>query len=699
MNTMLSQKEHASILQALSNSDEEVRRLAAEQLLLLPISEATEKLRECLGDSGWRVRKAAVERLIACSGESRIQEMLIASLADGENPGRRNSAFEALVGCGARSTVRLIAELESDDTDVRKLVVDALAAIEDPASRDALVSMIEDEDFNVRAAAIEALGVVGGDQEIERLTRVASTEDEEVLVRLSALGALSRLQADVAVSRLASVLEDSLLRPAAFELLGHSGDPASVEALLKGLSNSGQSSREKAMAALVRTLGGRDDREADELRTRLREAAKTIEGLIEASCERLETADLGSRMVHIQFLGLIEDSRAVVPLLLAGRDEAIEELADATLEALGEMVPKALSEAWGDFDSGVKARACAILGKSGGDFADQLLSETLCSPDGELRCSAASALAEGGFYDRVPDLVRSLEAAAQNEDIDGSDEVATIVTAIVRLAEKAEEAGAGIDGRLIEVLSGRLDGAPEPVRLAIARVLAHVGREQDEELIGYLLKDESSAVRRAAVHALGRFAFDHARDALRLSLADESSSVRIAAAQVLGESGRLEATDELRGLISDEDSRVVAVAVRSVGRLYAGGEAAGDEIYELIGAALGAEPIVALAACEALQELGGARAGALARSALQRSEPDVVRAAVACLGTDGDADDLTGAITLIAHPDWSVRAEIAKVLSERGHRKSLPALLRRLEVEDDLFVRQAILDAIGRLEE
>jgi HEAT repeat protein len=108
---------------------------------------------------------------------------------------------------------------------------------------------------------------------------------------------------------------------------------------------------------------------------------------------------------------------------------------------------------------------------------------------------------------------------------------------------------------------------------------------------------------------------------------------------------------------------------------------------------------VALAGFDALSEIGGDHAGRLARSALKRSEPDVIRAAVACLGANGCDEDLTEAIPLVAHHDWSVRAEIAEVLSDRGLRKSLPALLRRLEVEDDAFVRQVILRAIGRLEE
>ena len=62
-------------------------------------------------------------------------EILTASLADGENPGRRNSAIEALIGCGSRATARLVEEISSHDVDVRKLVIDALAAIGDPNSR------------------------------------------------------------------------------------------------------------------------------------------------------------------------------------------------------------------------------------------------------------------------------------------------------------------------------------------------------------------------------------------------------------------------------------------------------------------------------------------------------------------------------------------------------------------------------------
>ena len=86
----------------------------------------------------------------------------------------RNAAFEALVGCGPRATARLLTELSSEDPDVRKLVIDALAAIGDPTVRGPLVRATEDPDPNVRAAAVEALGVVGGSQEIECLIDAAA---------------------------------------------------------------------------------------------------------------------------------------------------------------------------------------------------------------------------------------------------------------------------------------------------------------------------------------------------------------------------------------------------------------------------------------------------------------------------------------------------------------------------------------------
>ena len=56
-------RDRESIAKDLESTDEEIRRMAVERLTLLPSAEAIPVLVERLGDSSWRVRKAAIDRL------------------------------------------------------------------------------------------------------------------------------------------------------------------------------------------------------------------------------------------------------------------------------------------------------------------------------------------------------------------------------------------------------------------------------------------------------------------------------------------------------------------------------------------------------------------------------------------------------------------------------------------------------------
>lgn len=696
---MLTQAETTSILEGLSSSDAEVRRLSAEQLLQLPVQEALPRLIDCLGDPDWRVRKSAVERLVCCREVEAVAERLIAALGDGENSGRRNAAFEALVGLGSGASSQLVLSIQSPDVDVRKLVVDALAAIGDPDTRSPLVEALADEDPNVRAAVAEALGVVGTGDDVSSLLNVARSASEETIVRLSGLRALSCLEADICAADLSDTLSSSLLRPAAFELLGHSQDSVARDVLLKGLSETKQTSREAAMSALLRCVADEGPDGVAELRLRLQETAASDASIIEFACERLAAADLPRRIVLIQFLGILSDARGVVPILVAGRDEALTELADATLESFGDTLSSSLAGEWDELEYDLMVRACSLLGRVGGEAAEEMLRRSLVLPDSELRCEAAMALGAGGFFEQLPELVRCLETAAESETSDLEDEVASLVSAIAALAERAEASGSAASAQIVELLTSRLGGASIPIRLAIAKALARVGRAQDQEIIAYLLKDESAEVRRSAVQAMARFDFGSARDSLRLALGDESGIVRIAAAQVLGDTTEPAAKEDLVRLLNDRDSAVVAVSVRALGRLCASLGEVPAESFEQVAPTLEAVPVVALAGIEALMLMGGEEAARLALTMLNHPEAEVIRAALAVVGTHGTPTDLMEASPLVAHPDWSVRAEIVETLGSRFVKKGLPALLRRLEVEQDTFVRDAILLAIRKLEE
>jgi HEAT repeat protein len=99
-----------------------------------------------------------------------------------------------------------------------------------------------------------------------------------------------------------------------------------------------------------------------------------------------------------------------------------------------------------------------------------------------------------------------------------------------------------------------------------------------------------------------------------------------------------------------------------------------------------------------MQRIGGPEAARAVRSLLTRSEPELVQAGVACIAAHGDPATVEELMLLVGHPSWAVRAEAIAALAERRVVKAVPPILRRLESEQDTFVRDAILRALKRLE-
>jgi HEAT repeat protein len=679
----------------LENDDEEIRRLAVERLGGLPLDEALPRLLNGLGDPGWRVRKAVVERLAAAPRGGGVDESLVSALSDGENPGRRNSAVEALVRRGESAVLPLLAATRSDDVDVRKLVVDTLAGIGTPLALDRLLEMLEDEDPNVRAAAADAVGVIGDASVAPALLTVATRAGDDPLVAFSALQALARLEVAVPAAELAPALDVPLLRPAGYAVLGHAdeGDEIAVQALLKGLTTASRSGREAAIEALLRLVAGSTDG-GEALAERIRTATDGLD--LSDAAARLAHADLSTRLVLIQFFGMLRRRELAIPILGAGTDEALTEVALESLAQMGELAEGAFDAGWPDLTVEQRALACRVLGRTHGSGGEARLLAALDDPDAAVRAAAAASLGERGAASAGAALVNRLEVVAGQEELEAEDELTSLTRALIQLSNASD---ASVHTRIVELLGQRLEGAPEPVRLALAAVLGRIGRAEDERMVAWLLKDPSAGVRRAAVQALARLGDGEARESLRLALADEAAPVRMAAARALAHSVSERALDDLAGLADDEDPRVRAAAMGAIGE-YAGARGAdvAPQALEILARALGDEGNVALAAVEALRALGTPEAARAARCLFSRSEPELVQAAVACIGSHGDRDSVEELTPLVAHSNWVVRAEVIQTLAERGSVASVPAILRRLETEQDDFVRESILRALRKLE-
>ncbi|MFB3117651.1 MAG: HEAT repeat domain-containing protein, partial [Myxococcota bacterium] len=389
MSTLCDDRDRDSILRDLKSSDEEVRRLGVARVGTIGVEESIPLLVEGLGDPSWRVRKASVERLAACPDIVMAADALIPALGDGDNPGRRNAAVEALIQCGSEALAPLGDAIGTDDPDVRKLVADALAAIADGRSLPHVLCLVDDPDPNVRAATADALGAIGGEGAETALRHLATNAEEASLVRFSALHALSLQGKPMRASELGAALDDPTLCPAALLLLGRPDDEEAVPTLLKALAAPSRSAREAAMRSLLILIGRSDGARSEELVAQIREVADSSPTLVSSAIHRLADADLPTRLILVQFLGLSRIPAAVVPILRAGRDEALAEVSLSTLEALGPLAEDTLDGLWSDLDPGSRRDACTLLGRTDGGRGALRLLEALDDADPEVRIAAA----------------------------------------------------------------------------------------------------------------------------------------------------------------------------------------------------------------------------------------------------------------------------------------------------------------------
>ena len=438
---------------------------------------------------------------------------------------------------------------------------------------------------------------------------------------------------------------------------------------------------------------------SDLLVARIRAAALASDLVVASAVARLPEADLSTKLVLIQFLGIVATPTAVIPILLAGRDEALVETSLSTLESLGDVAEQIIDAEWPNLDPEPRRDACVLFGGTTGTGSAARLLSALEDPSSETRSAAARAIGRRGLESGLAPLVVRLAAASAEDDFEAEEELAAITDGLIALAAPGPNTGTAVTARAIELLTACLYGASESVRLAVATVIGRIGRSEDSQIVSFLMKDASSSVRRASVEALARLEPGTAAEPLRLALADESPMVRIAAARALGASESIEVIDDLRRLADDEDSGVRATAVRSV--VFRSSQSNTDqsrsEMLQVIEAALADETPVALAAVEALCEVGGV-AAKRAVGILERPESELVRAAIRCIGLHLDSGELHVLFPLIGHSDWSVRAEAIQTVADRHLIRAVPSILRRLDVEQDDFVRDVTLSALKRLE-
>lgn len=176
----------------------------------------------------------------------------------------RMEAFDRLVRTGQTNIthVRAIATTADADTRQRWVAIRVLGKVRGDGPRDVLISLLDDEQPAIRAAATQALGDLGDRATIPQL--IEQLLDPAVIVRAGAAEALGKMGDGDAVSALADAIQarDNYYRGSSLWVrahfvaaLGQIGSRDAVPTLLRALDDGDPAVQRAAVVAMEQVAG------------------------------------------------------------------------------------------------------------------------------------------------------------------------------------------------------------------------------------------------------------------------------------------------------------------------------------------------------------------------------------------------------------------------------------------------------------
>ncbi len=289
----------------------------------------------------------------------------------------RDDIVEALVRHGSTTVDLLIAQLSSEDLEVRRSAVVALGRIGDAKATSALVDTLDDESLAIDAAY--ALGQIGDPAAADGLLHLIG--DSDASIRQAAVSALNSLAVPSIAERVVPLLHDPdpNVRESAVKIAGYFGYPESADQLLQLSQDTDEAVRcaaiehlpyvedERASAVLFQAIA--DDtpkvRAAAARALGNVDAPKVIDHLIKG----LGDEDVWVRYFSARALGRRGSEESVAALETVLRTEKFNHVRIAALDSLGQIGGERIAEIVTGFveddDPDVAKAAQAAVEKSG----------------------------------------------------------------------------------------------------------------------------------------------------------------------------------------------------------------------------------------------------------------------------------------------------------------------------------------------
>ena len=659
-----------SLIKALDDPSELVRRSAATRLGALKVANAVDALLVLLKDEDPAVRKAGAVAL-GRIGDKRAISAVLASIPEGA-PGDWEYAA-ALYRLGNRDYLdRITAALRSEYADDRQGAMKTLLEVGDARALPALLSLsgsdgspIKSDALSIRLALADGLGAFEGEE--ARTALINMLDDSEPAVRAATVTSLRKVSSTDPGSDSSQRLLIALVGRFKKE-----NSPIVIDAIREALA---LFDRARVIDLLL------DARTADgKLSPNALRALSSAGVTTESQASQLRTGDVGDRVRAAERLARLGDSEAVEPL--------IEALINAK-------------------EAQVRVKAAEALGSLRDRRAVDPLVTASRAPESQVRVAAVAAL--GLIADHTG--AEALFVAARDNE------------ALVRQAAVHSLSALGIS---IEKVSPDLSSSNWQVRAAGVTTLARLGDPNAVPLIVAALKDRDARVRSEAARTLGLFGTTSATEALIGALHDQSADVRIEATFSLGMMKDSRALAPLTSLLTDRDPRVSLAAAESLARLKdpratrvlidslssedwrvrsratqvlsrVAAEGSLDQAVGPLAAALvDKDPVVRYYAAEALTGIGAKAVPALLEGLRARRESDRDRAARVLWRIGAPAVDPLLIVLQDKGSTPETRAASARTLGMIGDRRAIKGLAVVLK-DERYFVRQQAAIALGQM--
>ncbi len=660
----------------------EFRRKAALMLQNEEPDEALPFLQSLIGDSNWRVRKAAVESAVTFP-YARVIPVLISGLFDSVNAGLRNSSFEALLKIGEPSLPYLYETIVDEDPDVKLAIIHLLGEIPSRASTPHLIYFLSHPNKNFVSAAVESLGKLKDPTNLRILIDMTQRSDEWVLFHL--IDALAEIGGPSAVDKLMELYSNQRLQKAILKAFGKMGDLSVIPFLFKKAE-----SEETPLLEFMATLGRLYysplpkiflENHRSEMGRLIRDSYPIQ--LSEKLAELWGSAKIPEKRGIAIVAGFVTDL-TLLPIFF--QDIQNPYIQRDVLWAIGEYghhalktILKKLSETQSEeekvllidllSDTQSPEAVAPLLGycRDENDIVRREAISMLSKIEDKRACMEILSVFERedeSFYDVALNAIKKLVRKKEEFRNLAFEKAKLFVSLDDPLKRKI---GYFILGETREkeseqiLLEGLKDPSPDVRQNVVHIVFQFLGSEGISKILP-LFSDENVKVRRAVINALGRELLVSQSDVLIVALQDSDPGVRAEAAFFLAQSTDPPVVKALLRLLETDEVPVKIAALRGLSEVGCG------LIFEEV--------------------------KNLAKSNLNL---EVRRAALNAIAKSGRIEGKSILIDSLNDSNWEIRSAAIEWMANSGETSFVPPLLKELEKDPDVFVKQTVIEALTKL--